>query len=620
MTGRPPLDFRRSADRFDADWYRSAYPDLPAGDADAALAHFVDIGSHEGRQPNPDFAADWYLQHYPRAAAAVAEGRLTGAYHDYLLRRRQELPRLAGPPAVAVGVSLADAGPHGAAIVLRLAARAPGWGFWLLAPPGTLPDGAAGPNVAFVSSPDELPPLDLWLRFGDGPLPAPPDAPPDPAALSLPLGSPVPTPDGLDRTLETLRRRLLAVRPVVPACRTDSGPMHIDGRRVAALRLTVRRHGGDPLGGGPLGGGVVLRDSCGIVAELPPATDEPLAATVDVRGLCDLRMTVSRGLRVDLAPADPPPARPLDLIVTGHGGQGRPAWQRTLESVAAVAAAESLVVVAPPRLALPDGTRTCGSLADALAVARRPALVVPVGVRLFPQAVDDALAGLARDGRSILSFPAIRHPDGHLAPWPQGDRLVDPALFASWERGCVILFSTGGRRRAAGLAAHGRAWRPEPARGVAFAALLPEAWPSRLKVRRDRAPDWLRLDARPDGAVLGRLRLKGRRLAEGGTLILTGRTDGALAAPCRVVVRRPDRPGAGPPDVIGRLTLPAAGSFAWAIELPGGPKASDTIEIVPQGGWQTVQDSPDSRPRLFQLGSVAYRPPPIRPSASSRSR
>jgi len=614
MTGRPPLDFRRSADRFDAEWYRSAYPDLPPGGPEAALAHFVDIGSYEGRQPNPDFAAEWYLERYPRAAAAVAEGRLTGAFHDYLLRRHQGLPRFAAPPAVTVGVSLAAAGAEQAATLLRLAARAPGWGFWLLAPPGSLPDGETAPNVSIVASPDELPPLDLWLRLGDDS--PPPDVAPDPATLSLPLGSPLPSPDSLDRTLEALRSRLVADRSVVPACRTDSGPVHVNSRRVSALRLTVRRHGI-----GPSGGGVVLRDARGIVAELPPVADVPLTATVDVRGLGDLWLTVSRGPRVDLAPADPPPARPMDLIVAGHGGQDRSTWQRTLESVAAVAPAERIVMVDPPRLALPEATRACRSLADALALNSRPALTVPVGVRLFPQAVADAAAHLAEDGRSIASFPAIRHPDGHLAPWPVRDRSVDPTLFAIWERGCVALLSTAGRRRAAELAARGGAWHPEAAGDLALAALQPDAWPARLQARSGLAPDWLKLDCRPDGAVLGRLRLKGARLADGGRLILTGRTDGALAAPCPTVVQHSGRRGGGPSETIGRLTLPASGVFAWTVDLPAGSQATDGLEIVPEGDWQTAQDSPDPRPRLFHLVSIAYRPPPsIRPSARSRSR
>ena len=610
MTGRPALDFRLDADRFDARWYRSAYPDLPPGDDDAALAHFVDIGSREGRRPNADFAADWYLAAYPKAAAAVAEGRLDGPYHDYLLRLRDRLPRRPSPARVSVGVDLTGADPQLADLALQLAERAPGWQFWLLAPPGSLPAGAAGANVSIAADAGRLSPIDLWLD------PGPPiDAPAAGFRKALPtlmgqLGlSPTDrSPAALEQTLEALRRVLVADCPLVPVDRRSSGPVHLDPDRVPGLRLVVRRL--DPA---PRGGGVVLRNEHGIVAELPPPTSGPLTSRLAAGATGSLWLTLSDGLAVELAPADPP-APGIDLIVAGGAGRTPNAWQRTVESVAALAGIDRLIAVAPPAgLALPTGTESFGSLAEALGRDPAPAMLVPAGVRPFPQAATQALGRLDDHPCSYAAASAIRHPDGHLAPWPD-DPAGDPGLYARWRRARVAVLTADERRRAAGLLSDGGRWSlPAAGDATALAAIDVDAWPLRASRQPGLAPGWMRHDARPDGGVLGRLRLHGNPLAAGGLLLLAGRTDGTLAAPCPLAAR-----SAGGARVIDRFVLPATGEFVWPIDLPTG---AGSIEIAPDGPWRTAQHGPDARPLLFRLSGVRYRPSgSSRPRDASRSR
>ena len=53
----------------DRDWYRRRYPDVAAAGADP-LAHFLDYGWREGRDPGPLFDTDWYLNAYRDVAAA----------------------------------------------------------------------------------------------------------------------------------------------------------------------------------------------------------------------------------------------------------------------------------------------------------------------------------------------------------------------------------------------------------------------------------------------------------------------------------------------------------------------------------------------------------------------
>lgn len=54
---------------FDPDWYTSRYPDVTGSGLDP-IAHFVQFGVAEGRDPNRFFDGAWYLEHYPDVASS----------------------------------------------------------------------------------------------------------------------------------------------------------------------------------------------------------------------------------------------------------------------------------------------------------------------------------------------------------------------------------------------------------------------------------------------------------------------------------------------------------------------------------------------------------------------
>ena len=54
---------------FDADWYRSEYPDVAAAGTDP-VTHFFANGAREGRNPNRYFVTSLYLEKYPDIALA----------------------------------------------------------------------------------------------------------------------------------------------------------------------------------------------------------------------------------------------------------------------------------------------------------------------------------------------------------------------------------------------------------------------------------------------------------------------------------------------------------------------------------------------------------------------
>ena len=60
---------RRDLPLFDAEWYLDYYPDVRASGKDA-LAHYLDSGAAEGRDPHPLFDTKWYLQQNPDVARA----------------------------------------------------------------------------------------------------------------------------------------------------------------------------------------------------------------------------------------------------------------------------------------------------------------------------------------------------------------------------------------------------------------------------------------------------------------------------------------------------------------------------------------------------------------------
>lgn len=625
MSARRPIDYRRTADRFDPNWYVGAHPDLPGTvvGPDTALSHFVTIGSREGRHPNADFDPRWYLERYPKVMAAITDGRLCGAYHDYLRRAREGQPRLPAPATAMVGADLSGADTSLVDTLIRLTDRAPGWEFWIVAPAGLLPTAPTGPHVRVVPTPDALPSVDLWLELTDT-SPSPRQATrTDLAPLMQSLGH-APTdrsPAALDQTLEALRCRMLIERPVVPASRYDSGPVHVDRERVSYLHVLVRS-----IGPVPSSGGIVLKTATGILAEMPPPSGVSVSTIVETHGAAELWLTVSRGLAVDLTPTELS-SRPFDLILTGRPGQRLETWRRSVDAAMILRPVGTVTLVDPPKsLAVPTGAGTQPTFAAARVDRRRPALVVPIGVRLFPQAVTQALSAFASPIRTLTVPSAIRHPDGHLAAWPETGFAGDPGLIARWNRGHVTILAAAESQHAPSNGAAFSHQDPTPPAMASLGALDHDAWPARLARRPSLAPEWMRLDVRPDGAVIGRLQLRGRRIAEGGRVVLTGNTDGVLAAPCPVAARSRRTPAGAKTvvDAFAFFTLPKTGGFAWVIDLPGGATGCDTIEIAPEGPWITAPGDRDPRPVLFRLESVRYQPPSAaastNPSASRRAR
>ena len=56
---------------FDAEWYRSRYPDVDAAGVDP-MTHFLTWGAADGRDPNRWFDSHWYVQRYPDLAVTGA--------------------------------------------------------------------------------------------------------------------------------------------------------------------------------------------------------------------------------------------------------------------------------------------------------------------------------------------------------------------------------------------------------------------------------------------------------------------------------------------------------------------------------------------------------------------
>lgn len=61
---RRNLTLIRQSGLFDADWYRSAYPDVAGAGIDPA-PHFLEHGARERRDPGPHFDTAHYLHLYP---------------------------------------------------------------------------------------------------------------------------------------------------------------------------------------------------------------------------------------------------------------------------------------------------------------------------------------------------------------------------------------------------------------------------------------------------------------------------------------------------------------------------------------------------------------------------
>ncbi|MDB5446602.1 MAG: glycosyl transferase family 1, partial [Phenylobacterium sp.] len=63
-------DGRRPSPWFDAAWYVTRYPDVVRSGINP-LAHYILYGAAEGRNPNAQFASHWYLDNHPDAAAGA---------------------------------------------------------------------------------------------------------------------------------------------------------------------------------------------------------------------------------------------------------------------------------------------------------------------------------------------------------------------------------------------------------------------------------------------------------------------------------------------------------------------------------------------------------------------
>jgi chromosome segregation ATPase len=64
-----PQALVRASGLFDADWYLATYPDVAAAGIDP-LAHYLEHGASEGRDPGPRFSSRAYLARYPDVAEA----------------------------------------------------------------------------------------------------------------------------------------------------------------------------------------------------------------------------------------------------------------------------------------------------------------------------------------------------------------------------------------------------------------------------------------------------------------------------------------------------------------------------------------------------------------------
>ena len=62
------IELISSSDLFDSEWYLAQNPDVRRAGLDP-LAHYVEFGAWEGRDPGPRFDSDWYLLHNPDVRA-----------------------------------------------------------------------------------------------------------------------------------------------------------------------------------------------------------------------------------------------------------------------------------------------------------------------------------------------------------------------------------------------------------------------------------------------------------------------------------------------------------------------------------------------------------------------
>jgi len=89
---------------FDSDWYLAQYPEI-AGTGLEPVAHYLELGVAEGRDPGPRFSTKWYLSEYPDVAAAGHNPLI-----HYLKNGKSEGREIAPSPR-AVGLTVGKAEP-----------------------------------------------------------------------------------------------------------------------------------------------------------------------------------------------------------------------------------------------------------------------------------------------------------------------------------------------------------------------------------------------------------------------------------------------------------------------------------------------------------------------------
>ena len=115
---------------FDAGWYTETYPDVDERGLDP-VAHYLDAGAAEGRDPGPDFSTSAYLERYPSVTLAGANALAHYEEHvaelDLIVSPSTQAPRLsqaAGKGATGASGVLDEAFTQSAPLQVFLIGRA----------------------------------------------------------------------------------------------------------------------------------------------------------------------------------------------------------------------------------------------------------------------------------------------------------------------------------------------------------------------------------------------------------------------------------------------------------------------------------------------------------------
>lgn len=92
-------DMDSTRDYFDAGWYRTTYPDV-SGDDEALLAHYIQYGWKEMRDPSKDFSTEFYFENY----ADIRQNQINPLVH-YALYGQKELRKATPSDLIRLGYS-----------------------------------------------------------------------------------------------------------------------------------------------------------------------------------------------------------------------------------------------------------------------------------------------------------------------------------------------------------------------------------------------------------------------------------------------------------------------------------------------------------------------------------